>query len=133
MNTDKRRAWFVELQRLLVAVNSGGVGVSSSDIVGWFRRGQQEWAEAAILALRDTADLRTENARLRGEIEAYKRAKAENDERFMIERDVARADLARVTAERDALLLALRASINAADMVRAAIAACAPPASGEEG
>jgi len=38
--------------------------------------------------------LTAENARLRGEVEAYKRAKAENDE--------ALADLARVTGERDA-------------------------------
>jgi hypothetical protein len=99
MNTDKRRAWFVELQRLLVAVNSGGVGVSSSDIVGWFRRGQQEWAEAAILALRDTADLRTENARLRGEVDEQ-----EGVINGLIEQEyILRADLAHLTAERDDL------------------------------
>lgn len=52
-------------------------------------------------AREEHALLLAEVARLRGERDAYCRAKQENDERFMLERDQARADLARVTAERD--------------------------------
>jgi len=47
------------------------------------------------------------------ELSAYKKAKAENDERFMNERDLATAELMRVTQERDEARKACRLAINA--------------------
>jgi len=44
-------------------------------------------------ALADLDKARADLARVTGERDAYKRAKAENDERFMTERDAARRDL----------------------------------------
>jgi hypothetical protein len=56
-----------------------------------------EWEDRMLAFANEAA---AEADRLRPELDAYKRAKAENDERFMIERDTARADLERVTRER---------------------------------
>lgn len=51
------------------------------------------------MLLREHEVDRAEIARLIRELDAYKKAKAENDERFMLERDEARADLRIVRAE----------------------------------
>lgn len=53
----------------------------------------------ARLALRKAApDLARAVIRLEAERDAYKRAKAENDDRFMLERDVARAEVEQLRA-----------------------------------
>ena len=60
-------------------------------------------------------DLAIENERLREELakmtrerDAYRRAKQENDERFMIERDEAREEARRLARENDLLRAAMR-------------------------
>lgn len=55
-------------------------------------------------------------ARLRAELDAYKRAKAENDERFMIERDEARNEAARLRASNAALMAAKEEACELANM-----------------
>ena len=52
--------------------------------------------------------LRVDLAKVTREREAYKKAKQENDDRFMRERDDARDELVRMTAERDELRAAIR-------------------------
>ena len=51
-----------------------------------------------LALVRDWEWMRQEIDRLRAERDAYKRAKAENDERYMLERDEARAEVARLRA-----------------------------------
>jgi len=68
------------------------------------------WKESAEAWRTHTASLRSSLAAARTEVEAYKRAKSENDERFMIERDEARAEAAalKVRVERaEALVRAM--------------------------
>jgi hypothetical protein len=97
-------------------------------------------------ALRSVPALNAENARLRGEVET---TQAILDEMMVRHNRISalETDLARVTAERDDLLAAaqrakavfLRAYPDGSEEdsawsdLRAAIAACAPPTSGEEG
>ncbi len=50
---------------------------------------------------KEQPDFLANEVRLKNERDAYKKAKEENDERFMIERDEARADLYQMRAERD--------------------------------
>ena len=102
---------------------------------------------------RVTVDAAKECGRLRGEVESSTRATTWANaecERMRELRDVTRADLARVTAERAGLLAAARAVFSTwiclrdagrlvprglecgCESLGSAIAACAPPASGEE-
>ena len=64
--------------------------------------------------------LRADIAEATREREAYKRAKQENDDRFMRERDDARDELVRMTAERDemrAIIDGRKVAPTAAEMV----------------
>jgi len=92
---------------------------------------------------RVTEDAAKECGRLRGEMEKLETVAKRimrQDATFLAneraEGDRLRADLARVTGERDGLLAAARAidpdSYGDLVRLRCAIAACAPPASGEE-
>jgi len=81
-----------------------------------------------------TASLRSSLAAARAEVEAYKRAKSENDERFMIERDEARAEAGRaqdraLEAEREASglasdLAALKLRVERADALAENVQRC---------
>ena len=64
--------------------------------------------------------LRVDLAKVTREREAYKKAKQENDDRFMRERDDARDELVRMTAERDelrAIVEGRKVAPTAAEMV----------------
>ena len=87
----------------------------------------EDAGDVAVDALRDLLDARAEVEKITRERDAYRRAKSENDDRFMNERDAARAEVAALTQERDeALGKTVRGALYASmkleiDTVRAAL------------